>query len=211
MKKPPKSKRLIPVKQYKAAFMQYFECAEGDFLIKEYNIAGSCLARFNKKTYCISSYNDIRQFCKMIITEKHLIDSIPIDFWLDLVEGVHTDINFYGELFREIEDQHERNNLNLALNIVQATGNTAKSFWSALKYVDDLLFLSAMIAATKVLDFEVILSEVTEMYIHYGNDLLNEFENGIFEHVEIGENLEADDSTFFIYSVDDVKFDHYCG
>ena len=210
MKGQSKGKRLIPVEKYKAVFMQHFECGEDDFILKEYSKEGPCLARFDQKTFCISSYNDIRQYCKMIVTEKHLIDSIPTDLWLDLVEDVHTDINFYGELFREIEDQHERDNLNLALNIVQTTGNTAKSFWSALEYVDDLLFLSAMIAATKVLDFETILSEVTEMYIQYGNDLLNEFENGIFEHVEIGEDPEADDSTFFIYSVDDVKFDHYC-
>lgn len=76
MRQKTKRKHPVPLEKYAEAFMQYFTCSKSDFEIKESYQDGPCLARFEDKIYCISSYHDIMEYSRMILKEKHLISSI---------------------------------------------------------------------------------------------------------------------------------------
>lgn len=210
----------VPEKKYIEAFKQHFKCSENNFEIKQAYTNGPFLVKYEDSIYKIDSHYDLEMYVKELLTTDAAM-YIPVNLWVEIAEDIHSKSEFLIDLATTLNSDQEINFFNTVLNMCQISSNPIQTFWYGLESVDytGQIYPKAINVVAKHFDLDILIEELSESLIHYGDEYLNEMQNGIFEYVDIeefkensigdnGDRSEEDiHSDFYIYTVDDVSWE----
>lgn len=200
--KKPRSHPIAEAK-YKEAFILFFKCNYDDFEIKPVWENGPMIANYKGEIYKIDNEYDVNKNIENLLTDVTAAFEIPIYQWIDVAEDVHLESAFYSNLLSKLTIKEEFENLNLALNI-NSKVKSAESFWLTLFNLDEIgVYSKAIVAAAETYDLNLLVSELSELIILQGYELLNEKQKGIFETVDLRDDYSHDNNLFYIYSLDE--------
>jgi hypothetical protein len=196
------------LEHYKNLYGKYSNVSKKAFEIKLSYENGPYLINHNETIYELSSFSDLKQQLVDSLSSPEGAMMIPVSLWVDVCEEVHKESKFHKKILRSIDDDKEVSYLNLAINLSIISNNPIRSFWYTLHDLDDIgLYAKAIVAASEVYDKGEIASELTELYIENGSNLLTEMQNGIFDEIfSESEEDNAEEESYYIYEVDPMKW-----
>ena len=194
-----------PLQDYKAAIQKHLKISKKDFEVRQCEEGSPVLLKFRNKFFQIDSYSDLRKYAKDVLTMDILAMHIPVEIWVDIAEDVHLSPKFILNLFSELKDQKEYEQLNLALNISNNVSQSGEVFWNCLCDLGEVgLYPKGIVAACKTYDLEVMVDELMEAILSYPEHLISHMEGDFFERIELKEQEESGDNVFYLYHIDPV-------
>ena len=188
--------------QYIEAFKKALQVDEGEsFEIKPMGIEGYNVIYviYKEKTYSVNSYDDLLLYAKESLEDRDMAKVLSPSSIANIMEYIHVDERFKYEM-KNVLKKKQFHKLSICLMQDQIIG---EEFWWALYKSDDDLYGKVIIAtAKKFYNIEILREELVEHITRFGQHLLCEIRDGLFETVYMNED-NPDDAPFYVFQIDD--------
>jgi hypothetical protein len=210
-----------PEELYRKSFEKYFSCKPNDYLIKKH-FKGSkdtpYLFKYMGRFYMVSSERNIEAYIiEGLSFPEAAYSLLPTPIINEVGEDIMSRSEFVNMLLHDVTKEEKRD-LIQALTLFNATGDSYL-FWNTLVESEESLscdlYGKAVIAMSKIFDFNSVVNEIFEIFTTNGSEYLNQIQHGIFESIfpnesnneEVSEYDKILNPCFYLYSVDDVLWE----
>ena len=201
MKTNKNKKPTIPLETFAGAFMQVFNCNRTDIEIEMVEDNYQASVTYKGQLYKIKTWLYLLEGVQNMLTDKDQAQLINLDIWLEVSQGVLFNPDFLLNLIESIGDIDEAKPLQLAITLSSFVKNDDELFWNTLYRFDTIgtLFGSAIVAAAKLYDINILADDILDAQILNGEMIYNETVGGIFKEVILPQD-DKDGIYFYIHS-----------